>query len=292
MSRIVRAGGEMFKGLVLKKQADLFSVEIESGQILDCVARKILKKDGIFVGDFVWLDEENAICRVEERKNLLIRPPVANIDKMFVVVSPVPKADLYTVDKLLLFCALNSIEPVICINKKDIDEGYCKEIAEIYRNIAEVLTFSTLDDSVLSLEKHIKGICVMAGQSAVGKSSILNALKKDSVAKVDTFSKKIERGKQTTRTVQLYKFGKENFLADTAGFSKLDESLLELEEAEIKSYYPDFLSFAGECKYKSCIHTAEKDCGVFKAVQEGKIQKERYKNYLKLCDAVKKIKRH
>lgn len=281
----------MMEGLVLKKQADLFSVELSDGSVVDCVARKVLKKQGIFVGDKVALDDDKAICKVQERKNILIRPPVANIDKMFIVVAPVPKADLYTVDKMILFCKLNGILPIVCVNKVDLDENYCKKLENIYKNITKTLIFSSFDDSVLKLKDEICGCCVLAGQSAVGKSSIINALKKEVVAKVDTFSKKIERGKQTTRTVQLFKFGEGKYLADTAGFSKLDESLLDLKENEIKNYYPEFLQFAEECKYKSCVHINAKDCGVLKTVKSGKISNERYQNYQKLFEAVKNIKR-
>ncbi len=281
----------MMKGLVLKKQADVFSVELSSGEVLTCVARKVLKQEGVFVGDHVELDQDNAISKVESRKNLLIRPPVANIDRMFIVVAPVPKADLFLLDKLLIFCALNSIESIVCINKKDLDENYCKNLAKIYKKLAKTVIFSSFDESVQKLCGLIKGVCVLAGQSAVGKSSIINALKKENVAQTDTFSKKIERGKQTTRTVQLYKFSNNCYLADTAGFSKLDENLLDLKENEIKNYYPDFLKFAGECKYKSCAHLQAKDCAVVKAVEEGKISKERYQNYLKLYETVKNIKR-
>lgn len=281
----------MLRGLVLKKQADLFTVLLED-KVITTVARKVLKKDGIFVGDYVFLDEDDAIFKIDKRKNVLIRPPVANIDRMFIVVAPVPKADLYTVDKMILFCKLNAIEPIICINKKDLDEEYCKNVENIYKKIAKTMIFSSFDDSVMKLKNQIKGICVLAGQSAVGKSSIINALKKEEVAKVDTFSKKIERGKQTTRTVQLFEFGKGNYLADTAGFSKLDERLLDIREDEIKSYYPEFLTFAEKCKYKSCAHLTDKDCGVVRAVKNGEISKERYENYLKLYQTVKNIKRY
>lgn len=280
------------KGLVLKKQADLFTIETSNGEEKIVVARKNLKKEGIFVGDKVLLDENDAICKVEKRKNVLIRPPVANIDKMFIVLAPVPKPDLYLVDKMILFCEVKNIEPIVCINKTDLDENYCKNIAKIYEKIANVLTFSTLDESVKIILGEIKGICVLAGQSAVGKSSIINALKGENLAKVDTFSKKIERGKQTTRTVQLFKFGRNKYLADTAGFSKLDESLLDLDYDEIKGYYPDFLEFAGQCKYKSCLHTGGKDCAVAMAVSKGEIDKTRYENYLKLVEVVKNIKKY
>lgn len=281
----------MRSGLILKKQADLFSVELENGKILQITARKNMKKDGIFVGDRVQVDDDNAICKLEERKNILIRPPVANIDKMFIVIAPVPKPDLYTVDKLIIFCKLNNIEPVVCINKKDLDEKYCKELANIYKSKFKTLIFSSLDDSVTKLEKEIFGICVLAGQSAVGKSSIINALKGEQIARVDNFSKKIERGKQTTRTVSLYKFGENKFLADTAGFSKLDERLLDLKENELKAYIPEFVDFAPSCKYSSCNHLIDKNCGVCQAVKNGEIPKERHQNYVKLFEILKSIKK-
>ena len=280
----------MNKGLVLKKQADLFTVEINK-EIFDCVARKNLKKEGIFVGDVVEIDADKAISKVEKRKNILVRPPVANIDRMFIVMAPIPKPDFYMIDKLLLFCALNRIEPIICINKKDVDAKFCEETKKIYKDIAKTIIVSSLDETVSKIEKEIKGVCVLAGQSAVGKSSIINALKKEVVTKVDTFSKKTERGKQTTRTVELYKFGKDKYLADTAGFSKLDEKLLGLEADEIWKYYPEFLKPAEECKYKSCLHLSKKDCGVYKALAEGKISKERYENYKKLYQTIKMIKK-
>ena len=281
----------MSSGLVLKKQADIFSVEFENGKVEDCVARKTLKKEGIFVGDNVEIDDAGAVAKVLKRKNVLIRPPVANIDKMFIVVAPVPKPDFYTVDKMLLFCMVNGIEPVVCINKNDLDEQYCLQIENNYKNIVKTLVCSTFDETYLKIKKEIKGVCVLAGQSAVGKSSIINALKGKLVARVDTFSKKVERGKQTTRTVQLFKFGKNKYLADTAGFSKLDERLLNLEADEIKNYYPEFLKYAAECKYKSCLHLVDKDCGVCKALKNQQIAKIRYENYKKLVGYVKAIKK-
>lgn len=281
----------MRKCLVLKKQADQFSVELESGEVLICCARKNLKKDGIFVGDRVFLDDDNAISKIDKRKNLLVRPPMANLDKMFIVVAPVPKPDFYTVDKLLLFCKLSNIKPIICINKSDLNIEECQKIENLYKDLAKTFVFSSLDQSVDVLLDEIDGICVLSGQSAVGKSSIINALKKELVSKVDTFSKKIERGKQTTRTVQIFKFGKNKYLADTAGFSKLDERLLDLKENEIKDYYDDFLKFAHECKYKSCLHTTDKDCGICKAVKAGQISKIRYENYKKMYEIVKNIKK-
>ena len=158
---------------------------------------------------------------------------------------------------------------------------------------AKTVVFSTFDESVQMLKKEISGICVLAGQSAVGKSSIINALKKSQVAKTDTFSKKVFRGKQTTRIVELYKFGKGKYLADTAGFSKLDENLLEIDERELKNYYPEFLKFADKCKFKTCVHKGDNTvCGVVDAVEKGLISQERYSNYLKLYENLKNVKRY
>ncbi|MDE6583408.1 MAG: GTPase RsgA, partial [Clostridia bacterium] len=138
----------MYNGLILKKQADLFTIELENGEVKDVVARKNLKKDGLFVGDRVVVDADNTICKLEKRKNILVRPPVANIDKMFIVIAPVPKPDLYLVDKLLIFCALSDIEPVLCINKSDLDLKFGENIEKTYKKLAKVLIFSTFDDSV------------------------------------------------------------------------------------------------------------------------------------------------
>ncbi len=282
----------MKQGIVLKKQADEFVVDIGKNQLIQTKARKNLKKDGVFVGDRVFLDDDNVICKIEKRKNLLIRPPLANLDKMFIVVAPIPKPDFYTIDKLLIFCKLNSIEPILCINKCDINKKECEEIQKIYKNIVKTHIFSTLDESVLKLKSKIRGVCALAGQSAVGKSSIINALRNEQIAKVDTFSKKIERGKQTTRVIELYNFGENKFLADTAGFSKLDERLLEIDEHEIKRYYPDFLKYAGGCKYSSCEHLLDKNCAVYDAVKAKKISSIRYENYLKLYENLRKIKKY
>lgn len=282
----------MIDGLILKKQANIFTVETKGGNF-DCVARKNLKKEGLFVGDHVLLDDDKAVAVVKKRKNLLVRPPLANLDKMFIVVAPVPKPDFYTVDKLILFCFVNGIIPEIVANKSDVDEKICEIIEKKYKKIAKTLIISAKENkSIKELEDDICEISALAGQSAVGKSSIVNALKKDAVAKVDTFSKKIERGKQTTRTVELFKFGENKYLADTAGFSKLDEALLGLEEDEIKSYYPEFMDFAHKCKYKSCAHINADNCAVLEGVKENKIDKERYENYKKLFEIVKNIKKY
>lgn len=276
------------KGLILKKNADKFTVEIDKKPII--MSARNLKKDGIFVGDKVEC-ENGVIEKVLERKNLLIRPPLANVDTMIIVIACLPKPDFLLVDKLLVFCVVKGIKPVLCINKSDLSESFVSDVKKIYSGVVEIVSISTLDESVMKLKKYIKGITALAGQSAVGKSSIINALLKKEVTQIGDFSKKVMRGKQTTRLVELYDFGKNNHLADTAGFSKLSEELLNLDEKELKSYYPDFVKYAHECKYKSCEHITSADCGIIKRVKEGKINKTRYENYKILRENIKNLKK-
>lgn len=276
------------KGLVLKKNADKFTVEIEDKKEI-CTARN-LKEQGIFVGDRVEVSG-NVIEKVLPRKNLLIRPPLANLDKMIIVIAKTPKPDFLLVDKLLIFCTLNDIEPLLCINKSDLGEDFVEEVVKNYEKATKILIISTFDDSVFEIKKEIQGITTLAGQSAVGKSSIINAIFKREITQIGDFSKKVERGKQTTRLVELYEVEKSKYLADTAGFSKLDEKLLNVDEYELRKYYPEFIAPSHNCKYKSCLHLSPKDCGVCEAVKNGKISKLRYENYKILQENIKNVKR-
>ena len=276
------------RGLILKKNADKFTVELNGKPFV--MSARNLKKDGIFVGDKVEC-KNDVIEKVLERKNILIRPPLANVDTMIIVVAKEPKIDFLLVDKLLVFCTVKGIKPILCINKSDLSESFVKDVEKIYKDVVDIVSISTLDKSVLNLKKYIKGVTALAGQSAVGKSSIINALLGKEIAVVGDFSKKVMRGKQTTRLVELYDLGNENYLADTAGFSKLSEELLIVNENELKDYYPDFIKYAHMCKYKSCQHLKLDDCGVVKAVSVGKISKIRYENYKILRENIKKVKK-
>lgn len=276
------------RGLILKKNADKFTVELNGKPFV--MSARNLKKDGIFVGDKVEC-KNDVIEKVLERKNILVRPPLANVDTMIIVVAKEPKIDFLLVDKLLVFCTVKGIKPILCINKSDLSESFVKDVEKIYKDVVDIVSISTLDKSVLNLKNYIKGVTALAGQSAVGKSSIINALLGKEIAVVGDFSKKVMRGKQTTRLVELYDLGNENYLADTAGFSKLSEELLIVNENELKDYYPDFIKYAHMCKYKSCQHLKLDDCGVVKAVSEGKISKIRYENYKILRENIKKVKK-
>ena len=276
------------KGLVEKKNAGRFIV---SG--IDCVARGNLKDNGIFVGDKVEFDKNQRIIEnVLPRKNLLIRPPLANLDRLIIVIAPVPKPDFMLVDKLLIFCKKNNIKAVICVNKSDILIAQLKEVIQnTYSKVADIIYVSAKNGDVSLLAEQINGICAFAGQSAVGKSSLLNAMHGEIKEQVGDLAKKTLRGKQTTRLVSLYKFGK-GYIADTAGFSKFDETLLQIDERKLAQFYPDFTPYLGDCEYLSCTHTNEKKCAIKNNAARGKISALRYENYLKIYQTIKENKRY
>ena len=277
-------------GLVIKKLPTLFVVQAEKEYF--CQARGNLKKQGVFVGDKVEFDEKDEIIeKILPRKNCLIRPPLANLDRMFIVISPKPKPDYELIDKLILFCIVNDVKPILCVNKIDEDEKFAEQVEEIYGKSFEIVLCSAKINLTDALKDKIEGICTFAGQSAVGKSSLINSIFGKEFEEVGDFGKKIERGKQTTRLVTLYPFNG-SYIADTAGFSQLDEKYLDIDYHELSRYYPDFMPYVNECKYQSCMHTHPNDCAVIKAVKENKINKQRYENYLKLLSSKKNEKKY
>ncbi len=278
------------KGLIINKNANLFSVEHEREIHVLSPSGKTRAK-GIFVGDFVEFD--NAITKVYSRKNILIRPPVANIDKMFIIIAPKPKPDFVLVDKILVYCHLNDIQPFIVVNKADIcEKGFVEGVCDYYKGFYKVLTVSAKEGNLETLKNEIDGICVLAGQSAVGKSSLINAMFGEDFADVGELSKKIERGKQTTRMVNLFKVKDGAYIADTAGFSLLDLGFVSsLDAKDLSAYYPDFLKARGLCKFRSCTHEGG-ECGVIDGVMNGEINKERYAGYLKILQELKNAKKY
>lgn len=277
------------EGIVIKKNANLFTVEV-GDKLYEVLPSGKTKAKGIFVGDRVEFEE--TINSVKERKNLLIRPPIANLDKMFIVVAPSPKPDFVLVDKMLVYCYINHITPYVIVNKCDIaSSDFLDMVQKDYYSFLKIIRVSAKEKILQSLENEIDGVCALAGQSAVGKSSIINSIFDDDITSIGNLSKKIERGKQTTRIVKLYKIGK-GYLADTAGFSLLDLNMIsDIEKEELALYYPDFLEARSKCKYRSCLHEGG-DCGIINYVKQGKISKNRYSNYLKILNEIKSAKKY
>lgn len=281
---------DLIKGKVIKGVGGLFTVYTDSGT-LECKIRKKTRFEGyeVLVGDDAFVANENGffvIERVCERRNALKRPRVANVDKAFIVIAPKPAPDLMLVDKIIINCIREKILPYIVVNKSDIaEEGFLKAITEDYEGVAEgIFTVSAaLNQGIDDLKNQICGSsCCFVGQSAVGKTSIMNAITGFSL-EIGGLSK-IQRGMHTTRHNEFFVVNG-GFLADTAGFSLLDE--IDIESAELCLYYGDFSEYASECRFNMCTHTSEPDCAVKEAVELNKISERRYSRYLDLYKEIK-----
>jgi len=249
----------------------------------------------IFAGDMVECEKlgekRGIITKVLPRRNYLIRPNVANLDKAFIVIAPEPAPDLLLVDKMLIYCFAQGIEPILCYNKVDIASTLeLEQIKQDYQDVASlVVTSAVTGEGLATLAKHIKGnLTCFLGQSAAGKSSLLNALLSQDVAKTGELSQRIKRGKNTTRHIEIYS-AKEGHIADTCGFSMLD--CLQMHPEELRLYYEEYLALARECKYPSCTHSIEPDCNVKKQVQQGMLSQRRYQRYLTIVEELKENER-
>ena len=277
----------MKEGIVVKKVANDFWVKY-SDQVLVCKPRGNLKSNGIYVGDKVIVDcvnDMNVIDEVLQRNNLLIRPPLANLEQILIVISPIPKPDFTIVDKLILFAYSYNIEPLLVVNKQDLSNELNDYIKNVYSSFIKTIFVSAKSGSgVDELKQALKNkLSAFAGQSAVGKTALINSLFKNAYAKEGLLSEKIQRGKNTTRHCEIY-FENHIMLTDTAGFTSLDEKLLPIAYFELPYYYNDYNIYKSECKYTNCVHISEdkKDCKVKQLVCEGILDKERYERYKKI----------
>ena len=267
--------------------------DTESGEIIECRGRGKIKRDGeILVGDLVEytlsVSGIGTIDKVLPRKNKLVRPFVSNVDTAIIVIAPVPKPDYYLVDKVIINCYKDGIEPVLCVNKSDlIDDGGLKRLVKGYGIVKNFFVSAYTGDGLDELKAYIGGKLVcFAGQSAVGKTSLLNALT-GSNAETGNISRRIERGKNTTRHTEIYELDGDTKIIDTCGFSLLE---LDVEPSELKLYYPEFTRLNDDCRFNSCVHVAEPDCAVKQAVENEDIDKDRYVRYTELYKEIKTLR--
>lgn len=257
----------------------------------ECKARGRFRNEKItpMVGDIVEFelrDGYNSIEKIFPRKNFLKRPMVANIDSVVIVLSAgKPVADLMLCDKLLIQAEKNKVVPILVINKVDADAENAKKIAKQYVFYDTILTSANDSIGIEILKEKIDGKCVcLAGQSAVGKSSLINSLDEKFSLEVGGLSKKTARGKHTTRQAELLYVPECNaYVVDTPGFSMYEAELIK---TEVAAYYPDFYSYAKGCRFTSCIHDKEPDCAIKTAVEAGTINKERYDRYLRIIHSL------
>ena len=271
-------------GLIVKSVGGVFRVKA-GGKTLRCFSRGILKRgdDKLYVGDKVLLKEDKGtyyIADVYPRKNLLIRPYVSNVDAIAIVVASVPKCDWVMVDKLLLSGEVHGIPVVIICNKSDLDTANYEYACRVYGSMAKVYSVSAeTGEGVEQLSRELSGVVCLAGQSAVGKSSLLNALA-DMSQETGGLSK-IQRGRNTTRHIELFEVNDHLAVMDTCGFSLLEPE--DVEDRELSLYYPDMVAL-GRCKYTLCTHTSEPECVVRQAVEDGRLDKGRYERYVEIAN--------
>lgn len=288
------------EGLVLSGKNGLYTLE-HDGEIYKCrCGTKIRKIDGrILAGDRVIFrdngDGNGFIVTLIQRKNSLIRPPVANIDLLAMVVAPRdPAPYLYNVDLLSVIAEKNGIECAIIISKSDLDD--CSEIYEAYKNtpFAVIETSSETKKGIDEAKQLLRNkICVLCGASGVGKSSLINSLYPELALETGELSRKISRGKNTTRTTELFSLGNGTYLADTPGFTAVNTELYcAIDHKELSLLFPEFASHTSNCRYNDCTHTKEEECGIAQAVERGEISISRHDSYKKLYDELKSIDRY
>ena len=263
----------------------------DENQVVEASVRSNVKKNRIVVGDKVDIEPNDysqgkyIITKLLPRNSYILRPTIANLDILLMVIAPKPQPDLYLIDKLYIHCVLNNIEPVLVINKADIaDDDFVKDIQDQYYFIKTFVISAKNKSNIAELSDYISNkLCALSGQSAVGKSSILNALMPHLDLSTQDLSRKIERGKHTTRVNEIF-VDNDLMIADTPGFTSLE---LDLKYDELSDYYPEF-EIDESCRYLDCSHIKEgRDCAIIASVDSGKINVNRYSRYVELYNKLK-----
>lgn len=287
---------DMLEGVITKGIGGFYYVRTVE-RSYECKARGKLRREGLIpmVGDRVQISVEEGrgnIERILPRKTMLVRPAVANIDQLIVVAamsSPQPNPAL--IDHFLLIGEMTGVHTVLCLNKIDLDTRRVEQLAAIYRKAGyQVLCTSTVQkEGVSELRALLQNrITAFAGNSGVGKSSILNMVGLNQLLLTGEVSEKLGRGRHTTRHVELIELVEGGFVLDTPGFSTFE--LPNIEAAQLQDYYPEFAPYLGNCRFRGCSHTGEPGCAILEAVQTGEIGVERHESYCDLYRELKQVK--
>lgn len=284
----------LMRGKIIKGIGGFYYVSA-SDRVFTCKARGIFRSEGKkpLVGDDVEIeviDEANGEGSIEkllERKNELIRPAAANVDGalvMFAAASPSPNFGI--LDRFLVMMKRQNIDTVICFNKSDIvsDSELCS-LGEIYRKCGHKVLFTSVleDDGIDEVKKLLKGkTTILAGPSGVGKSSLTNLLAPGACMETGELSRKVMRGKQTTRHTELIRIDEDTFICDTPGFTSLYVD--DMPARELKEYFTEFEEYEGSCRFLTCMHINEPQCAVRDAAENGNISMIRYENYVRMYE--------
>ncbi|MBD5543686.1 MAG: ribosome small subunit-dependent GTPase A [Lachnospiraceae bacterium] len=291
------------QGKIIKGIGGFYYVHLSGKGVYECKAKGLFRKMGMkpLVGDdadIQVLDENSMtgnIVSILPRKNQLIRPAVSNVDQAMVIFSVVkPEPNFHLLNSFLVMMERQQVPCVICFNKVDIAlEAQIEHIKDMYKGTNYPLFFvSAMEEKGIERIKEIlqDKTTTVAGPSGVGKSSLINRLQKDVSMETGDISKKIERGRHTTRHSELIALEEGGYIMDTPGFSSLSVDFMEKEE--IKEYFPEFLKYEPECRFQGCAHIHEPECGIKNALKEGMISRGRYEDYVMFYEQCKEKRRY
>ncbi|MBE6811612.1 MAG: ribosome small subunit-dependent GTPase A [Ruminococcaceae bacterium] len=288
----------VIEGRIIRSLSGFYDVEAADG-VYTCKCKGSFRNRSLspIVGDFVdaSVDGENvgSISKIYERRNELTRPPVANADRLVIVAAAAePKPNLFVIDKMSAIAVHRKLEPVIVFTKSDLCD--CSELVALYSN-AGIRTFlcSTLNGDGIEQVRALlsDGFSVLTGNSGVGKSSLINALCPELCLETNGISKKLGRGRHTTRCVTVYRIGN-GMVADTPGFSSMekDERYDFIRKEELEDCFPEFEQYLGECRFTGCAHLKDKGCAILAAVANGEVASSRHESYTTMYMEVKDFK--
>ena len=290
-------------GKIMKGIAGFYYVGVVESGVYECKAKGIFRKDKIkpLVGDDVEIEVLNEeeklgnIVKILPRRSDLIRPAVANIDQALVIFAArEPKPNLSLLDRFLVIMEKQDIPVIICFNKQDLcDEEEVGRLKGIYEacGYPVVLASAKQGEGIEEIKSLLRGkTTTVAGPSGVGKSSLTNLLQNEVQMETGEISKKLGRGRHTTIHSQIIHIEEDTWLYDTPGFTSF--YVEEIEKEELRFYFREFSKYEGTCRFQGCTHTHEPGCMVKNALEEGKISKERYENYLELYGELKEKRRY
>lgn len=291
------------RGKIIKGIGGFYYVHAEDGVVYECKARGIFRRENIkpLVGDLVETEvldrteRTGNILEILPRKSRLIRPAVANIDQalvVFAIVKPEPNFNL--LDRFLIMMEQQDLPCIVCFNKSDIaSDRERQKLQRAYETCGYRVLFISVreKEGLEEVRALLQGrTTALAGPSGVGKSSLINYLYPQAAMETGAISRKIDRGKHTTRHSELFVLDKESYIMDTPGFSSLQ--LFDMEKEDLKNFYPEFRAYESGCRFRGCVHVSEPGCCVKEALEAGKISDVRYHNYTVLYEELRSRKKY